>query len=165
MNPGSHVLKHYLKFHDGEDPEEMKMGMKIHSFRNLAFERQVAEAVTIQQIQKNHHLMNSKSEYRACNIPRITIKMGDTEMYEETERRRREQKEDDELEQRIKTMKRMSQKRRMEEEPVQQRKKPRMAHDWRTPNEEKIGKRDDKTNNTMNEDEKDEESDTLIDPE
>ena len=86
-------------------------------------------------------------------------------MYEETERRRREQKEDDELEQRIKTMKRMSQKRRMEEEPVQQRKKARMAHDWRTPNEEKIGKRDDKTNNTMDEDEKDEESDTLIDPE
>ena len=85
MNPESHVSKHYLKFH------------------------------TIQQIQKNHHLMNSKSQYRACKIPRITIKMGDTEMYEETERRRREQKEDNELEQRIKTMNRMSQKRRMEE--------------------------------------------------
>ena len=78
MNPGSHVLKHYLKYHDGEDPDEMKMGMKIHSFRKSAFERQVAEAVTIQQVQKNHHLMNSKSEYRACKIPRITIKMGDT---------------------------------------------------------------------------------------
>ena len=40
-----------------------------------------------------------------------------------------------------------------------------MAHDWRTLNEEKTGntKRDDKTNNTLNEDEKEEETDT--DPE
>ena len=60
--------------------------------------------------------MNSKSEYRACKIPRITIKMGDTEMFEEIERRRREQKEDDDLEAKIKTMKRMSQKRMIEKE-------------------------------------------------
>ena len=36
-------------------------------------------------------------------------------------------------------MKRMSQKRGMEEEPVQQRKKARLGHDWRTPTEEKLG--------------------------
>ena len=138
MNPGSHILKHYLRYHDGEDPDEMKMGMKIHTFRRTAFERQVAEAVTIQQVQNKHHLMNSKSEYRACKIPRISIKMGDSEMYEETERRRKEQQEDDELEQRIKVMKRMSQKRRMEEEPIQQRKRARLGHDWRTDPEEKL---------------------------
>ena len=33
MNAGSHVLKHYLKHHDGENPDDMKMGMKINSFR------------------------------------------------------------------------------------------------------------------------------------
>ena len=160
-------MKHYLRYHDGEDPDEMKMGMKIHTFRKSAFERQVAEAVTIQQVQKNHHLMNSKSEYRACKIPRITIKMGDTEMYEETERRRREQREDDELEARIKTMRRMSQKRRMEEETIQQRKRARLTHDWRTLKEEKMGntKRDDKANKRTNEGGGDEEIDITIDPE
>ena len=77
MNGGSHILKHYLKHHDGENPDNMKIGMKIKSFRRSAFERQVAEAVTIQQAQKTHHLTNSKSEYRACKLPRISIKMGD----------------------------------------------------------------------------------------
>ena len=129
MNPGSHILNHWLRYHEGEDPDLMKMGMKIHTFRRTAFERQVAEAVTIQQVQKDHYLMNSKSEYRACKIPRISIKMGDSEMYEETEKRRREQQEDDELEQKIKIMKRMSQKRRMEEEPTQQRKRARISYD------------------------------------
>ena len=31
MNKGSHILKHYIRFHDGENPEEMKMRMKIKS--------------------------------------------------------------------------------------------------------------------------------------
>ena len=48
MNKGSHILKHYIRFQDGENPEEMKLGMKIKSFRRSAFERHVAEAVTIQ---------------------------------------------------------------------------------------------------------------------
>ena len=69
MNKGSHILKHYIKYHEGEDPEDMKIGMKIKSFRRSAFERQVAEAVSIQQAQSTHFLMNSKSEYRACKLP------------------------------------------------------------------------------------------------
>ena len=51
MNKGSHILKHYIRFHDGENPDEMKMGMKIKLFRRSAFKRQVAEAVSIQQAQ------------------------------------------------------------------------------------------------------------------
>ena len=85
----------------------MKIGMKIKSFRRSAFERQVAEAVSIQQAQSTHFLMNSKSEYRACKLPRISVKLGDSDMYEEVKKRKKEQKEEDDLEAKIKLMKRM----------------------------------------------------------
>ena len=85
------------------------------SYRSVAFERQVAEAVSINQGQGTHYLMNSKSESRACHIPRITFKMGNNKMYEEVEKRRKEQKEEDELESKIKLMKRLSKKRQLED--------------------------------------------------
>ena len=47
MDTSSHKLKHYLRHHNKEDPKDMVFRMKILSFRKLAFERQVAEAVTI----------------------------------------------------------------------------------------------------------------------
>ena len=53
-------------------------------------------------------------------------------MYEEVEKRRKEQKEEDELEARLKLMKRMSNKRLMEDERMKPRKRAHIEVDWRT---------------------------------
>ena len=60
----------------GEEFESMKFHMKTVRFTKTAFERQILESVCIQE-NRHHNLLNSKSEYNRCSIPRITLKMGD----------------------------------------------------------------------------------------
>ena len=76
LNPKSHILKHYAEHHMGEGIEEMKFNMLVIKFTKTAFERQIYESVQIQE-NRSHILLNSKSEYNRCSIPRITIKMGE----------------------------------------------------------------------------------------
>ena len=74
----SHMLKHCVNHHDGMNPENVKFGMKILSSHKTAFERQIREAVLIEK-NAGPTLMNSKTEYNRCSIPRIVIKMGNEE--------------------------------------------------------------------------------------
>ena len=50
--------------------------MKILRQTRSALERQVTESVIIQEEQRDHYLMNSKSEYNRCSLPRLTAKLG-----------------------------------------------------------------------------------------
>ena len=88
----------------------MIMRMKILCFKRTAFERQVHESVKIQQ-NRNHHLLNSRSEFNRCSLPRLTVKLGDRELGELTEKLKEDQKKEDRLEKMISEWKKMSKKR------------------------------------------------------
>ena len=68
----SHLLKHITKRHRGAKLEKIKFGMKFVRQTRSALERQVTESVIIQEEQRDHYLMNSKSEYNKCSLPRLT---------------------------------------------------------------------------------------------
>ena len=76
IKPGSHLLKHVLDKHEGETLEDVDFRMRVVKYHKSPFERQVHESVLIQASTK-HHLLNSKSEFNRCQIPRIAIKMGE----------------------------------------------------------------------------------------
>ena len=71
----SHMLKHILLHHREMDPDTVKFKMKPIKFHKSAFERQIHESVLI-QAHKDHILMNSKSEYNRCSIPRLSVQLG-----------------------------------------------------------------------------------------
>ena len=110
MSSGSHMLKHCLDKHRDARPEDVIFRMKVLCFKRSAYERQVHESVLIQQ-NRMHHLLNSKSEFNRCSLPRLTVKLGDREMSELAEKMKIEQRKEDQLEKEIKEMKKQSQKR------------------------------------------------------
>ena len=111
LSSGSHMLKHYLDRHLGERMEDMVFRMKVLHFKRSAFERQVHESVIIQQTRSHHHLLNSRSEFNRCSIPRLTVKLGEKEMGDMANTLRQEQKKEDDIERVIRDMKRKSKKR------------------------------------------------------
>ena len=46
---------------------------------NRKFERQVYEGIRIQRERKIHHLLNSKSKFSRCALPRLEVKLGEEE--------------------------------------------------------------------------------------
>ena len=82
----SHLLKHYLSCHQSMRMSDVKFGMRVRNTFRSALERQIGEAVAIDiEKRKGITLMNSKSEYNRCSIPRITTKSA-KETLEETEK-------------------------------------------------------------------------------
>ena len=76
-NESSHMLKHCLLQHSDKDPMEIKFGMRVRQQFKTALERQVGEAVAIlEERERGIQLLNSKSEFNRCSLPRITA--GDT---------------------------------------------------------------------------------------
>ena len=73
LSEGSHMLKHCLIVHPGVKPNEIEFGMRMRRQFRTPLERQVGEAVAIMvEQEKGACLMNSKSEFNRCNLPRIT---------------------------------------------------------------------------------------------
>ena len=70
IKTGCHMLQHVLDKHEGETLDEVDFRMKVVTFHKLVFERQINESVLIQV------------EYNRCQIPRISIKMGEKEIKE-----------------------------------------------------------------------------------
>ena len=127
LSTSSHMLKHYLDQHLDDRPEDMIFMMKVLSFKRSAYERQVHESVLIQQ-NKNHMLLNSRSEFNRCSIPRLTVKLGDKEMTELANSMRLEQKKEDDLEKTIRELKKQSKKRPNDQHASQQRNKRLIRH-------------------------------------
>ena len=79
LQTSSHMLKHALEKHgEEEDLEKIQFGVKVIRYTRSAFERQVMESVIIQD-ERNHNILNSKSEYNRCSLPRLTANLGDRE--------------------------------------------------------------------------------------
>ena len=79
--------------------------MRVLRYTRTSFERQIYESVLIQENRSHHHLLNSKSEYNRCAIPRLTMKLGDREMKQEEIRQEVETKREEELMEKIRGMK------------------------------------------------------------
>ena len=102
---GSHIHNHLLETHSGEEIAEKPFKMKVIQQHRSALSRQIQEAVLIANSQ-GVELLNSKTEYNRCIIPRLAVMVGikerDTgkekwieenemqEMEESTGRRKRE---------------------------------------------------------------------------
>ena len=91
MKPDSYMLKHYFDEHGDEKTEEMIFGAKILKQASSAFNRQIAESVEIRNSLK-HHILNSKSEYNRCALPRLTAKLGNFSL-DELDKKKKEEKE------------------------------------------------------------------------
>ena len=88
----NHMHKHFQTEHELE-AERPEFEAKIVRTHQSALYRQVHEAVLIM---KNEPItLNSRGEYNRCQLPRLTVMMGDKEQ-EEKEKRDKEDKESDE---------------------------------------------------------------------
>ena len=70
---------------------KIEFGAKMIRQARTAFDRQLAESVEIQNNTK-HNILNSKSEYDRCALPRLTSKLGEISM-DEIEKEKREEKD------------------------------------------------------------------------
>ena len=102
LKADSHMLKHYFAKHAEENVEDMKFGARIIKQASSAFNRQISESVSIQMNAKNHHILNSKSEYNRCALPRLTAKIGEVSIKSLEQEKRREKEEERELQTKIK---------------------------------------------------------------
>jgi hypothetical protein len=91
------MLKHILDKHEGMQPGEVKFQMQAIKFHRSAFERQVHEAVLI-QANRGHNILNSRSEYNRCALPRLGTKLGERETKEKRQEVEEEERKEQELE-------------------------------------------------------------------
>ena len=87
-NQDSHILKHQMMIHPGEEPEFI---LRISSFYKTALERQVGEAVRIRRRGGQGAVLNSKAEFDRCRIPRLILEEHDQEQAKKYEEEREEQ--------------------------------------------------------------------------
>ena len=115
LSSDSHMLKHMVDKHQGEDLSSVKWGMFIIKFLRTAFERQILEAVTIQQESENHDILNSRSEWNQVALPRLTTRAANIEdEIKEWEKQLQLEKENDSrLEARIREMRKSRNKARL----------------------------------------------------
>ena len=113
LNPRSHMLKHVLLHHPGQEMFSIEFGMKIRKFCKSSFERQVLEAVTIQEERKEHFLMNSKSEYNRCSLPRLSTKFGEQEIKDLVQEQETDKKDEEWLDKKIREMRKHLNKTRL----------------------------------------------------
>ena len=109
------MLRHLLAEHEEEEAQwgNIEFGMKILKSTRTAFERQILESVLIQQ-NRAHHLMNSKSEYNRCALPRLTAKLGEKELQNWRECDKDEQQKEATIEEKIRIRKKAKAKLRAE---------------------------------------------------
>ena len=93
LDEDSHLLKHVAHYHQSTPLEDIKFGMRVKNYAKTALERQVLESVLIQEERKQHNIMNRKSEYNRCSLPRLTTRIGTKEYDKERTKQAEEDKE------------------------------------------------------------------------
>ena len=99
------MLRHMIDRHSNEDWSLVKFNMRVLKFIQSSFKRQILESVLIQG-NRHHNIMNSRSEYNRCALPRLATKMGEKEMKERKENEALLDEENDSLDRKIRAMKR-----------------------------------------------------------
>ena len=109
----------------------MEFGGRIVDKPRSAFNRQISESVTIQHQKQRNHILNSKSEYNRCALPRLTANLGEIPVgrmeKELNEKKRKEKEEEKELQLKIRDLRvrRSMDRREMTKENEQPAKKRR----------------------------------------
>ena len=111
LKPSSHMLRHILDMHEGELIADIKFGMEVIRFTRTSWERQMLESVVIQQ-STSHNLLNSKSEYNRCSLPRLSTRMGDKEYKKYEKKQELAKRKEEMLESRIREMRKTRNKNR-----------------------------------------------------
>ena len=114
FHKNSHMLKHIVEHHSEEDMRKIRFGMKAVRFHRSPFERNIFESVLIQNNRTKHHLLNSKSEFNRCAIPRLGLKMGENEFKEKRQELKDEAENERQLEERIQRLRKNINKHRHE---------------------------------------------------
>ena len=125
LSKKSHMLKHMLFQHENEDFSKVQWGMFILEYKKSAFERQISEAVTIEKVAKSSKILNSRSEWNQCQLPRLITRMGnqESEIRELEKELLEEKKIEEELENRIRKLRKERNKARLRNENTNARKK------------------------------------------
>ena len=121
------MLKHVLEVHGEEEYSKVEFGAKVVRYERSAFNRQVTESVIIQE-ERSHHILNSKSEYIRCSLPRLTAKLGEKEWKRKEKENESEKEREQRLERRIVEMRKTRNGRRRREtteneQPAEKRRK------------------------------------------
>ena len=113
----SHMLRHLLAEHEEEEErwDTIEFGMKILKATRSAYERQVLESVTIQK-ERRHNIMNNKSEWNRCALPRLTAKLGEVDLEKWREGDKEEMMREATIEEKIRIRKKQKAKDRAEKE-------------------------------------------------
>ena len=122
----SYMLRHLLAQHEKEEEnwDQIEFGMKMLKSTRTAFERQVLESVTIQK-ERGHNLMNNKSEYNRCALPRLTAKLDEKDMEKWREYDREELEKEATIEEKIRIRKKKRSKERAEKTRRREKGKPK----------------------------------------
>ena len=112
FNTTSHILKHIIEMHPKSRPEDIKFDMRVIKTHQSAFERQIYESVAIQNMRVKHHMLNSRSEFNRCALPRLGTQLGDREFKKKKEEDNLEREKEENLERMIKEMRKENIKRR-----------------------------------------------------
>ena len=75
----SHMMKHHMTEHPNmKDPVDFSM--KVLKAHKTAFARQVHEAVLI-KMNEHTNILNSRGEFNRCQLPRLSVMMGEKEVF------------------------------------------------------------------------------------
>ena len=78
--------------------------MRVVRTHQSSFERQVYEGIRIQNERGKHDILNSKTEYNRCALPRLVVKVGDGKDKGKDKERREEEIKEAEIERKINEM-------------------------------------------------------------
>ena len=109
----SHMLRHIVGVHPGEDMSAVEFGMRVIKYNKSSFERQIMESVVIQNERKQHNLLNSRSEYNRCSLPRLCTQVGDSEYNKVGKELELEKLEEEKLEYKIRQLRKEKNKARL----------------------------------------------------
>ena len=71
----SHMYKHLSDSHQDSRPRDVKFGMSVIKQHRSSFERMIFESCLI--FRNENNVLNSKSEFNRCQVPRLSVMIGD----------------------------------------------------------------------------------------
>ena len=95
--------------------DNIKFGIRILKFTRSSFERQILESVQIQEQRKDHHILNSRSEYNRCAVPRMATKIGDKDSDQASREKKEDERKKNEIEEKIRKIRKEKNCERMTE--------------------------------------------------
>ena len=109
----SHMLRHLVTCHEDADFSDIQFGMKVAKFTRSSFDRQILEAVLIDQEKDKNNIHNAKAEYNRSSLPKLSASTEN----ETIEKRKRElfeeEKKENEIEEKIRKLRKERNKARL----------------------------------------------------